>query len=294
MSVSVSLIIPAYGPSPHILELLDAVKGGTIVPAEFIISHSAHDDPTELLREHHPDVRVLHSDVRLFAGAARNRGAQVARFEALAFCDSDVLPDRSWLQNLLAALDNHPNRFVVGSVGVARTGGYWGMSTWLCEFSEQAPWRPRRAQHGGASCNMAVRKADFLGVGMFDETMTPGEDTILFHRLRESGLQQWFEPGARVGHFNQNGFAAFYRHQHNLGLHFAKVRLAIPMKGALAVRFPPLAAGLWLPKSALVIGRVLSDGLRGVGRTIVHLPAILLGSWIWTLGCMRGIMAQKQ
>lgn len=288
-SIDASIVIPAYGKTPHLAELLRAIAEGSCRPAEVIVSHSGSDDPTELLRKTCPDAKVLHSDGRLFAGAARNRGAELARSEILVFCDSDVRPAPDWLANLGKALNEDRRRFVVGSVGVARKGGYWGMSTWLCEFSEQAPWRRSGEQAGGASCNMAVRKADFVNAGRFDESMTPGEDTVLFYRLRQAGLQQWFAPEAAVGHFNIAGFRAFFRHQFHLGSNFAKVRRALPMKGALALRFPPLVLGLWVPKVVLVVRRTLAEGASGWGRATMHLPAIVLGSWIFTVGCLFDI-----
>ena len=266
-----------------------SIGAGSCQPAEIIISHSGSDDPTELLRKIFPHVKVLHSNDRLFAGAARNRGAE---FRPVGHID--LLRQRRSSRTELArqspqGAERRKLPFRVGSVGVARKGGYWGMSTWLCEFSEQAPWRKSGEQVGGASCNMGVRKSDFVKAGRFDETMTPGEDTLLFYRLRQAGLQQWFAPEAMVCHFNIAGFRAFFRHQFNLGCNFAKVRRALPMKGALAIRFPPLVLGLWVPKVLLVVRRTLSEGAYGWVRATMYFPAIVLASWIFAAGCLVDI-----
>ncbi len=291
---NISVVIPAYGPTPHLAGILEALLSGTLAPREIIVSHSGSDDPSAWLAEHFPDVTALHSPHRLFAGAARNRGAAHATSEVLAFCDSDVLPRADWLERLSAALDRNQHRFVVGAVEMARTGGYWGTANWLCEFSEMGPWRKGGVQTGGASCNMAVRRSDFERVGGFDESMTPGEDTILFHSLREAGLQQWFEPSALVGHYNHAGFAAFAHHQRRLGEQFAKVRSMHPLKGDAVVRHPSLAALIWAPKLGLVAGRMMEGGTREWGRLVTYGPALLAGSLILAGGTYKGSRAARQ
>jgi glycosyltransferase involved in cell wall biosynthesis len=290
---SVSVIIPAYGPTPYLSDVLSAITSGSRKPDEIIVSHSGSDDPTELLRKRHPSVRILHLDERLFAGEARNRGASVAESEILVFCDSDVLPRPDWLERLVSTLSAKLGSFVVGSVGVARSGGYWGMSNWLCEFSEQVPWRPSGFQTGGASCNMAVRKMDFDAVEGFAGERR-GQDTMLFFRLRNYGLKQWFASEAQVGHFNNAGLIALAKHQFVMGLHFPAMRAAVPMRGSSIIARPILAYGLWIPKIMLVVGRVLDAGCSGWMRAIYYSPGILLGSWIWTVGCVRGLRAVKR
>ncbi len=284
----ISVVIPAYGPTPHLEGLIKTVLSGTVLPKEIIVSHSGPDDPSEWLNGKFPEVTALHSEERLFAGAARNRGAVQANGSILAFCDSDVLPQPNWLEEIGKALLAKDNRFVVGSVGMARTGGYWGTANWLCEFSELGPWRKSRVQTGGASCNLAVRRADFEAVGRFDETMTPGEDTILFHSLREAKLEQYFWPKANVGHYNHTGFKAFSHHQRRLGEQFSKVRKVHKLQGNSVTSYPILATVIWLPKLALVLKRMAEGGVKEWLRILVHGPGILIGSWILAWGIFRG------
>ena len=183
-----------------------------------------------------------------------------------------------------------PGRFVVGSVGYATAGGYWGLCNWLCEFSEQAPWHRARSQRGGASCNMILRAVDFHDAGGFPEDYQPGEDTMLFTRLIEMGRMQRFEPVARLDHHNQQGLRAFARHQYQLGYCSALVRQRVALRGSLATRIWPLTLILWVPRLALLGRRILSGGpawwLRGLGFA----PGLLLGSWIWTAGFLRRVL----
>jgi glycosyltransferase involved in cell wall biosynthesis len=289
-----SVVIPAYGHCPHLPALLRALLNGVERPSEIIVSHSGSHDPTGAIAEISGAVTVLHHPGRLLGGAARNRGAAIARSEWLAFVDADVRPQPAWLQRNLAAARGAPGRFVVGSVGCAVSGGYWGMCNWLSEFSEQAPWHRARAQAGGASCNMIVRRADFHAAGGFAEDYQPGEDTMLFFRLRAMGRQQWFEPAARVDHFNIAGLSNFVRHQYRLGFHSALVRQRVALRGSLATRIWPLALALWIPRLALMGGRLGRGGPGWWVRGLLFAPGLVLGSWAWVGGFVRQVGRNPQ
>lgn len=288
---SIAVIVPAYGPSPHLRAVLGALLSGTDRPDEIIVSHSGSDDPREWLSHEVPQVRALHSPMRLFAGAARNRGAATASSEILAFCDNDTLPQPDWVERVRDQFAEGGGEFLVGSVGVAKSGGYWGMATWLCEFSEQAPWRPGGEQQGGASCNMAVRMTDFRRVGGFPEDYRAGQDTMLLHRLRESGLKQMFDPRVEVRHCNIAGFGHFAQHLANQGRHFAKVRRAAQLPGHTAVRFWPLAPALGLAKGARIVGRIAAAGR--FGTLLARLPGIAIGMAIWAGGCTYAAASRR-
>lgn len=285
-----SVVIPAYGYCPHLPALIRALLAGVEPPDQVIVSHSGPNNPADELAGISDSVTVLHDPGRLLGGAARNRGAGIAEGEWIAFIDADVRPRTDWLCALLQAARHSPDRFVVGSVGYATTGGYWGLCNWLCEFSEQAPWRLAGRQSGGASCNMVLRAADFRAAGGFPEDHQPGEDTMLFARLNEMGRMQWFEPAARVDHHNQSGLRAFARHQYRLGYHSALVRQQVALRGSIATRIWPLALGLWIPRLALLGRRIVGGGptwwLRGLGFT----PGLVLGSWIWTTGFLARVL----
>lgn len=289
--IGISVIIPAYGHCPHLPDLLRALLSGARRPDEIIVSHSGPHDPTEEVAAISPAVRVLHSSARLLAGAARNQGTTAACGTWLAFVDADVKPRPQWLAALIISADCEPLRFVVGSVGYATSGGYWGLCNWICEFSEQAPWRPAGYQTGGASCNMIVRSSDFREAGGFPEDHQPGEDTLLFARLGDLGRRQWFDPEARVDHHNQPGLRHFARHQHRLGIHSALVRQQVPLRGSLATRIWPMVLVLWIPRIGLMAKRIAAGGPGWWLRGIALAPGLLLGSWIWSAGFLQQVLS---
>ena len=290
---AITVIIPAYGPSPHLSAVLQALGGGALQPDEIIVSHSGSDDPSDLIRQLFPHVKIIHTDERRFAGQARNVGARVAENPVLAFCDSDTIPDRDWLKNAAEALTAQPETFIVGSVGYAITGGYWGMATWIAEFSEQAPWRPGGEQNGGASCNFICLAADLNRAGYFPDEQAIGEDTLVFAKSRSNGLRQIFLPSAKVGHCNISGFRHFCKHVHGHGFASVSIRRKFNLPGSFAVRFWPISIMLWIVKIIKITRRILESG-RGRFRKLGYfMPAIILAAFIWQTGAIKGLLAKS-
>jgi glycosyltransferase involved in cell wall biosynthesis len=287
----VCVVIPAYGRTPHLATILAAIERGTLVPARIIVSHSGPGEISPDFRNRFRRVTFLHSDARLYAGAARNRGAAAAEEPILAFCDSDVLPAPDWLERLVEFLRLSGQRFVVGSVGVASTGGYWGTSNWLCEFSEQAPWRVCGEQTGGASCNMAVYRAHFDQVQGFPEHYRAGQDTLFFHSLRRQGLEQWFVPSATVGHFNIAGLANMVRHQWLHGRAFVQLRREVRLPGWRIVRSRWLTPLLPPAKIIRIASRLLEGSPRQWAMIVKYLPGVALGMACWGAGVLKEVLS---
>ncbi len=288
-SESVSVVIPAYGACPHLPEVVDALLAQTRPALEIIVVHSGRDDPGLALSSKADAVRVVHSERRLLAGAARNLGLQQARAEWVAFLDADVWPTRPWLECLLDAARGGPDRFVVGSLGAEVGGGYWGLCLWVTEFSSVHPYLPDGEQEGGASANMLVTAEALRRHGGFPTGFQPGEDTILAARLREAGMTQWFCAGAEARHYNVGGLRHYLAHQYGLGKWSAACRRAYPLRGALAARYWPLAPALWLARLVLILGRTWPRERAGWRKVAPLLPGILLGLLVWNLGFLSGL-----
>jgi GT2 family glycosyltransferase len=72
--------------------------------------------------------------------------------------------------------------------------------------------QPRRVLAVTGAC-LLVAKADFLRVGGFDEGYVQGdyEDLDLCHRLTAIGLQNWYEPGVELYHFEGTSYPTAQR-----------------------------------------------------------------------------------
>ncbi len=290
-SEAVTVGIPAYGFCLDLNRVVRALLEQTVQPSEIVVVHSGPGDPTVELTAMDTRVRVIHHDERVLAGAARNIAADHGHGKWQAFIDADVLPVDTWLERLLAAARSRPDSYIVGSVGYAVSGGYWGQALWTTEFSGVHPYLPNRATAAIASCNLLLPTAALEQVGGFPSHFAAAEDTILGAKLRGAGLKPWFEAAARVDHINIAGFRHFAVHLFWLGRHSALARRALPLRGRLAVRFWPLATVLFLSKFADIAYRAMrwGHGHRWMFASLA--PAVLLGLIIWNAGLISGLRA---
>ncbi|HEX8998691.1 MAG TPA: glycosyltransferase [Blastocatellia bacterium] len=123
---------------------------------------------------------------------ARNLGIRHAQAEIVAMTDSDTLPDRAWLRNLVEALNTHPEAVGVEGKVYAENDGEFGP---LGEGPTNLT--------GGVflTCNCAYRREALFQAGGFDESFPyPAyEDTDLAARTGQLGKILW-QPNAVVLH----------------------------------------------------------------------------------------------
>jgi len=122
---------------------------------------------------------------------ARNRGAWHADADIVVFLDSDCLPANDLF------LISHAQALEQGAIASAGAveghgSGFW--HRYQCEASERrARAHARGATHSGSSQNLAVRRADFIAIGGFDEDYRHYgfEDRDLLARLSLRGDVVW-------------------------------------------------------------------------------------------------------
>lgn len=104
----VSVIIPTYNRKHFLLEAVDSVFAQTYRDLEVIVVDDGSTDGTgEALGRHKP--RLIYTyQANKGAGAARNRGIELARGEFIAFLDSDDLWLPKKLEIQVAFMDQNP------------------------------------------------------------------------------------------------------------------------------------------------------------------------------------------
>lgn len=106
-----SYIIPVYNGRKFIGFCLDSIYSLSLQEEEFevvVIDDCSTDNTLSILNEYasrHSNMVVLHQEVNLRQGAARNRGIDIAKGEYIAFCDADDTIVADGVMNALKAVE---------------------------------------------------------------------------------------------------------------------------------------------------------------------------------------------
>jgi GT2 family glycosyltransferase len=204
--IPVSLVIPTRDRPARVHALLGSIFEGDSVPAEIIVADQSRP-PADLPRA--PDgVHLVHLRENS-VGISRNRNAGVAAatYDPIVFLDDDSLVEPTWLEKLVAAFAAAPPRTVV--TGAVASGSAEGVVPSLTAAGKERVVVTGRITGGDPLFpnNMAVPRAAFDEIGLFDVRLGPGapwfpaaEDNDFGFRLLEAGFAIEFVPDAVIRH----------------------------------------------------------------------------------------------
>jgi GT2 family glycosyltransferase len=153
---------------------------------------------------------------------ARNAGARAATGDLVLYTDDDVVLHPRWVERIAAAFDAADIMVVTGLVLPAELDTrsqqvfekHWSLGRGFRRLDFDREFFARhRAQccptwEIGAGANMAVRKAAFAAVGLFDERLDVGAagcagDSEYWYRVLAAGWRCRYEPSAVVFHHHR-------------------------------------------------------------------------------------------
>lgn len=225
LSVSVSVVIPAYNQARLLARLLDSLAAMTDAPPwDVIVVDDASPDNTETVvaawMAAHADVpcRYLRQSHNQGPGAARNRGVEAARGELVAFTDTDCVVDPHWLVRLVAAVDGDPIAGAGGPVAPLNPGSIYALYNTV-NASLEPQLAEGRAIPYLVTCNCCYRRAALMAAGGFPADIpTPGgEDVGASIALYKQGYRFAFAPEAWVQHEYRENWRRFIRTWTNYG-----------------------------------------------------------------------------
>jgi len=268
----VTVIIVAYNSGAYLQACVDALAGQTFGAFCAVIADNASTDgATERLRL--PDARfsLRRMGENLGFAAANNRVAFDAASDFIVLLNPDTIPEPAWLEALATAAERHPQAASFGSVQVRLddpdifdgVGDVWHVAGIAWRALEG---QPRRAIAdadilGPCAAGALYRRADFVGVGGFDERFfCYCEDIDLALRLQLAGRGSRRVAGAILHHAGSgttgrvSEFTLFHGHRNRIWTFLKNT------PGLWLWLFLPfhLAANLWL------LWRYRSLGLSGV------------------------------
>ena len=296
-SPSVSVIIPCYRHAavlPRLLEALEVQE--TPLDFEVLVVESGGDEAARLVGERFPEVRVLSHGHRLFPGAARNRGAAAAKGACLAFVDADAVPERRWLETLHGRLASSDRIIMVsGTVALPAGAGAAAQVLHWIEFSSFLPGLASGYRDALSSCNLLVRKEEFLECGGFGENLEMAEDLMLCRRItRRVGTLLYIEASTGVCHSNDVTWEKAWGHLRRLGYWSGRFRTLEEVPGSWLRHLPAVSLALPLWRLARIIGRVFRSNTKEGLRCLIRLPWLVWGLSTWALGFRHGLKAGKE
>ena len=200
----VSVVVPALRFDEALLRLLSSLRSLAYKDFEVIV---VTPDPPKRTYE---GVKVVR-DEGLGPGAARNKGAAIAKGDVIAFIDSDCVADREWLKGLVSELSEGVGA-VAGPTFAASAGRFLERfleSSFLspfpkygCKVVMEGDFKPATFV---TTSNLAVRKEAFEAVGGFDESYgrSGSEDMDLVYRILRAGYKVVYSPKPKVYHFHR-------------------------------------------------------------------------------------------
>lgn len=214
-----SIVVCTYNRAASLGDTLRALRALEVPPAVswevVVVDNNSKDDTRAVVEDAtkgFPRLRYFFQPLQGLSHA-RNMGIEAARGDLLLFTDDDVLPEPDWLVRIVDGMRAHQADAGGGYIApifevpppVWLTERFYGFlavrsertDDYRIEFASQAPF----------GANMAVKRAVFERVGLFDVTrgrsgkvLASGEDGELFERILAAGLSAWFIGNARVHH----------------------------------------------------------------------------------------------
>lgn len=185
------------------------------------------DNSADIVRhilEAHPDLPLtLLREEKQGATAARNRGAEKARGEWLAFTDADCIPDPAWLSDLAVAINAEPGLGAfAGCIISAATENiiakFLGLYTLPAYRHEQIYYQYTLIDGGFPTANFTVRKDIFNQIGAFDESIQIyGEDHDLCMRIYMAGYGIKCLTNAIVQHVHRSALIDMMEQAYSFG-----------------------------------------------------------------------------
>ena len=283
MRADVSVVVPTIGRPRLLRDLLASLAACDPGPSEILVVDQTTERVSQPVVEQYAmhAARVVPCDGSGVA-RARNVGLERASNEIVLCTDDDCTVARDWVGRAVECMRARPEGIVTGRVLAA---GDPDRVPSTKQHAEPHDYTGERVFDVLFSGNMAVPRSRVLGLGGFDEALSPAEDNDLCYRWLRAGFPLRYEPSMIVWHHDWRTTTALDR----LAVDYARGQGAFygkHIRGGdlrmLAFAARDLVAGLRGTAAAWAHGRENGfDWRRGVLR---GLPAGLLDGLRWTEG----------
>lgn len=222
--MNISIVIPNYNGEeilknnlPKVIEVISQYDGGKI---EFVVVDDGSTDRSlEIIKNEKSKIKnenlkfkILLNSRNMGFSSTVNRGVKESMGEIIILLNTDVIPQKNFLESLLANFNN-PNVFAVGCMDKSVEGDKIvlrgrGIGRWekgfLVHKRGEVDKKDTLWVNGGSG---AFRKSIWDKIGGFNEFYNPfyWEDIDLSYRAQKMGYKVLFEAKSIVFHEHQKG-----------------------------------------------------------------------------------------
>ncbi|GAB7008112.1 glucosyl-dolichyl phosphate glucuronosyltransferase [Halorubrum trueperi] len=216
--MKVSVVLCTYAPDmyEHFREAADSVLAQTYENVELVVIVDGTPEMYEQVVDDFggfEDVVIECNDENVGLLESRNRGAEIAAGDAVAFIDDDAIADEAWVESLVQAYEEEDAiaaggkmtpEWVAGKPSFLPEEFYWLIGVTHRGFAD-GPGEVRNT----FGSNISFRADVFAELGGFDVDIggrkgnknLQGGETELCARMRERyGQGVWYDPEAKVAH----------------------------------------------------------------------------------------------
>ena len=229
--------------------------------------------PDELFSEFAGKIRVIPTG-DMGPALKRDIALKHSQAELFAFLDDDAYPEPDWLKNAVPHFEQEDVAAVGGPSVTPQESTLWahGSGHVFSSIFVSGPYLYRylpgekKLVEDYPSCNFIVRRDVFDGLGGFDNTFWPGEDTKLCLDItKKLGKKIVYDPAVLVHH-----------HRRELGLsHFKQVANYALHRGYFAKRFPETSRKFAYFMPSLLLGYLIAAGGMGLMSDTVRFLYLL-------------------
>jgi len=183
-SERLSVVIPVYNGDRFIAQAVASVQRQNPPVAEIIVVDDGSTDDTAAVAQALPGIRYVRQENR-GPSAARNHGFRLSSGSLLCFLDADdrLADNKTHIQ--MRMLDENPALDIV--IGHLQRVV---IQTWNGSEPRYAPiGDPMFLLHLGSAI---IRRTVFDRIGLFDESLSMGEDVDWYLRAKENGIRMRF------------------------------------------------------------------------------------------------------
>lgn len=219
--IRLSLVVATYNRAEQLMITLQSVAEQSKNPALWecvVVDNNSSDNTKQRIDEFitkHPKLNIVYLfESKQGLSHARNAGIEKAQGNIIAFIDDDerIVPD--FISAYIRLFDTYPTAMAAGGKIIAEYPA--GRPRWMSHYTERPIANPMdfgdyirtfpkgRIPGGG---NMAMRREVFNSIGVFNTTLgrtgkslIGGEESDLFERIAEAGMECYYTPSAVMYH----------------------------------------------------------------------------------------------